>query len=71
MKFTPEEEAEMKKFRPEAKKLIKKYKHLTELKMTADPGPEIEGYVDDAFEDAQPSGEEIEVRDSELDADLQ
>ena len=29
MKFTPEEEAEMKKFRPEAKKLIKKCKHLT------------------------------------------
>ena len=28
MKFTPKEEVEMKKFRPEANKLIKKYKYL-------------------------------------------
>ena len=41
-----------------------------ELGMSADLGPEIEGFVDEAFEDVQPTGEMVEYRDEELEADL-
>ena len=31
------------------------------LGMAADPGPEVRGYVDEYFQDVEPSGSEIEV----------
>ena len=41
-----------------------------ELGMCAAPGPAIEGYDDSGFEDVQPSGENKEVFDEALWADL-
>ena len=41
-----------------------------ELGMSADPGPEIPGYVETEFEDVQPNGPMVEYRDSELVEDL-
>ena len=41
-----------------------------ELGMCAAPGPAIEGYEDSGFEDVQPSGENKEVFDEALWADL-
>ena len=43
--------------------IIKKAK---ELGMQAEPGPPVEGYVDEFFEDMQPQGEEEEFGDEEL-----
>ena len=40
-------------------------KKAQKLGMTAELGPEIEGYVDEHFQDLQPSGEEVEVVDPE------
>ena len=45
-------------------------KKAKELGMTADPGPEIEGYVDEHFQDAVPVGSEVEVDDPEFQEDL-
>ena len=45
-------------------------KKAEELGMAAAPGPEVQGYVDEAFRDAQPSGEEEVVRDPDLERDL-
>ena len=45
-------------------------KKAKELGMTADPGPEIEGYVDEHFQDAAPAGSEVEVDDPEFEQDL-
>ena len=42
-----------------------------ELKMTSDPGPVVEGYVDTDFKNVQPRGEVEEVRDRELEQDLE
>ena len=41
------------------------------LGMTADPGPEVEGYVDKYFKDYQPGGEEIPVEYLDFAADLE
>ena len=41
-------------------------KKAQKLGMTAEIGPEIEGYVDEHFQDLQPSGEEVEVVDAEF-----
>ena len=41
------------------------------LGMTADPGPEIEGYEDKYFKDYQPDGEVIIVEDPDFAADLE
>ena len=38
--------------------------------MSADLCPEIEGFVDEAFEDVQPVGPIVKYRDEELEADL-
>ena len=38
--------------------------------MTADPGPEVEGYVDKYFKDYQPDDEEIRVEDTDFAAPL-
>ena len=38
--------------------------------MSADLGSEIEGFVDEAFEDVQPTGPVVEYRDEDLEADL-
>ena len=46
-------------------------KKARELGMAADLGPEIEGYVNKHFQDAQPSGDNVEVADSEFANDLQ
>jgi len=43
--------------------IIKKAK---ELGMCAEPGPPVEGYVDDLFEDVDPQGAEEEYGDAEL-----
>ena len=39
--------------------------------MTADLGPEIPDYVDEAFANVQPTGAMVEYRDEELAADLE
>ena len=44
---------------------------LKELGMTADLGPEIPDYVDEAFANVQPTGAMVEYRDEELAADLE
>ena len=36
------------------------------LGTTADPGPEVEGYVDKYFKDYQPDGKEIQVEDPDF-----
>ena len=41
------------------------------LGMTADPAPEVEGYVDKYFKDYQPDAEEIQVEDPDFAADLE
>ena len=38
--------------------------------MAADPGPEIEGYVDEHFQDLQPAGPEVELQDPAFAQDL-
>ncbi len=45
-------------------------KKAQELGMTPGLGPEVEGYVDQVFEDLAPSGENVIVRDAELERDL-
>ena len=39
--------------------------------MTSDPGPVVEGYVDTDFKNVQLCGEVEEVRDRELEQDLE
>ena len=41
-------------------------KKAKDLGMTAEPGPEIEGYEDENFSDQQPVGPEVEVRRSSI-----
>ena len=40
------------------------------LGMAAAPGPEVEGYVDEAFQDVEPAGEEEDLGDEKLWNDL-
>ena len=46
-------------------------KKAEELGMAADPGPPVAGYVDQQFIDVQAQGQEIDVVDEELGADLE
>ena len=48
--------------------IIKKAK---ELGMCPEPGPPVEGYLDEHFEDVEPQGEEEEYEDAELWANLE
>ena len=45
-------------------------KKAKQLGMTADPGPEVEGYVDRHFQDEKPAGQEIEVVDPAYESNL-
>ena len=45
-------------------------KKAQKLGMTPELGPEIEGYVDQHFQDEQPDGEEVEVADPEFEEEL-
>ena len=45
-------------------------KKAQKLGMTPELGPEIEGYVDQHFQDEQPDGEEVEVTDPEFEEEL-
>ena len=45
-------------------------KKAQKLGMTADPGPEIEGYEDASFQDVKPSGGEAEIADPEFEQDI-
>ena len=46
-------------------------KKAKQLGMCAEPGPEIEGFIDQQFQDEQPIGEVVEVEDPEFGPDLQ
>ena len=51
--------------------IIKKANSCKQLGMCPEPGPPVEGYVDEFFEDIEPQGEEEEYGDAELLANLE
>ena len=60
-----------KRFLKEAGELGRRFlKKAKELGMLADPGPEVEGYVERNFQDEAPSGREADVYIAELERDF-